>query len=254
MWEQNSGQCGLCGDAYHLDSPRPHEAGGMYAKGIISKFYAAGQVRNSHIFFRIIFLFKSTNWNAISPFRQLRLKLNWRQIIKDTSRSPYVQIIIHKLKPIKTVSTSIHWRLRMLKIINFSYLTRLENGEFSNIESNYRHSWLVHNAFCSGHTTQEICGAHAQMAQNPSVAENQVKLNSIHFSIICSEKKSRFSLSNICLSVDSVTIKTSRINRCNSLCWQSNFLERWHVSLYWIATGDDTDSSVFGLSRTLTVL
>lgn len=51
MWEQNSGQCGLCGDAYHLDSPRPHEAGGMYAKGIISKFYAAGQVRNSHIFF-----------------------------------------------------------------------------------------------------------------------------------------------------------------------------------------------------------
>lgn len=165
-------------------------------------------------FFRIIFLFKSTNWNAISPFRQLRLKLNWRQIIKDTSRSPYVQIIIHKLKPIKTVSTSIHWRLRMLKIINFSYLTRLENGEFSNIESNYRHSWLVHNAFCSGHTTQEICGAHAQMAQNPSVAENQVKLNSIHFSIICSEKKSRFSLSNICLSVDSVTIKTTRINRC----------------------------------------
>lgn len=44
QWEQNSGKCGVCGDAYHLASPRPHEAGGTYAKGIISKFYAAGQV------------------------------------------------------------------------------------------------------------------------------------------------------------------------------------------------------------------
>lgn len=44
MWEQNGGKCGVCGDAYHLESPRPHEAGGEYAKGIISKFYAAGQV------------------------------------------------------------------------------------------------------------------------------------------------------------------------------------------------------------------
>lgn len=47
MWEQNSGQCGVCGDAYHLNFPRPHEAGGTYAKGIISKFYAAGQVKCS---------------------------------------------------------------------------------------------------------------------------------------------------------------------------------------------------------------
>lgn len=44
QWEQNSGKCGVCGDAYHLENPRPHEAGGAYAKGIISKFYAASQV------------------------------------------------------------------------------------------------------------------------------------------------------------------------------------------------------------------
>jgi len=43
QWEQNGGKCGVCGDAYHLPLPRPHEAGGTYAKGIISKFYAAGQ-------------------------------------------------------------------------------------------------------------------------------------------------------------------------------------------------------------------
>lgn len=44
QWEQNSGKCGVCGDAYHLSAPRPHEAGGDYGKGIISRRYAAGQV------------------------------------------------------------------------------------------------------------------------------------------------------------------------------------------------------------------
>ncbi|KAL5278403.1 hypothetical protein ACFFRR_003188 [Megaselia abdita] len=43
QWEQNSGKCGVCGDAYHLKSPRPHEAGGEFAKGIISRYYASGQ-------------------------------------------------------------------------------------------------------------------------------------------------------------------------------------------------------------------
>lgn len=46
QWEQNDGQCGVCGDAYNLRSPRPHEAGGEYGKGIISRRYAAGQVIN----------------------------------------------------------------------------------------------------------------------------------------------------------------------------------------------------------------
>lgn len=45
QWEQNLGKCGVCGDAYHVQTPRPHEAGGDYAKGIISQYYSAGQVR-----------------------------------------------------------------------------------------------------------------------------------------------------------------------------------------------------------------
>ncbi|CAO1392248.1 unnamed protein product [Diamesa hyperborea] len=43
QWEQNSGKCGVCGDAYNLNSPRPHEAGGDYGKGIITRRYSAGQ-------------------------------------------------------------------------------------------------------------------------------------------------------------------------------------------------------------------
>lgn len=44
LWEQNAGRCGVCGDAFNSAKPRLHEAGGIYAKGIISKFYTAGQV------------------------------------------------------------------------------------------------------------------------------------------------------------------------------------------------------------------
>lgn len=43
QWEQNNGKCGLCGDPYHVEQPRPHEAGGTYAKGVISKHYSVGQ-------------------------------------------------------------------------------------------------------------------------------------------------------------------------------------------------------------------
>lgn len=80
MWEQNRGQCGVCGDAYHLDSPRPHEAGGLYAKGIISKFYAAGQVRgnieNSLNLFVTLNRFFPIILKAVLQFRQLTLKWN----------------------------------------------------------------------------------------------------------------------------------------------------------------------------------
>lgn len=44
QWDQNDGKCGVCGDAYHAQ--RSHEAGGEYAKGIIGRRYAAGQVTN----------------------------------------------------------------------------------------------------------------------------------------------------------------------------------------------------------------
>ncbi|KAL1140524.1 hypothetical protein AAG570_000454 [Ranatra chinensis] len=43
QWEQNQGQCGVCGDAYHIQEPRPHEAGGQFAKGIIGRHYSVGQ-------------------------------------------------------------------------------------------------------------------------------------------------------------------------------------------------------------------
>lgn len=43
QWVQNKGQCGVCGDAYHLKEPRPHEAGGEYAKGTIVRHYTVGQ-------------------------------------------------------------------------------------------------------------------------------------------------------------------------------------------------------------------
>ncbi|KAL4707375.1 hypothetical protein ACJJTC_008560 [Scirpophaga incertulas] len=43
QWEQNEGRCGVCGDAHHLSEPRPHEAGGMYGKGIVTRHYSVGQ-------------------------------------------------------------------------------------------------------------------------------------------------------------------------------------------------------------------
>ncbi|XP_065226007.1 uncharacterized protein LOC135849479 isoform X1 [Planococcus citri] len=44
QWLQNGGKCGLCGDPYHHPTPRPHEAGGEFGRGIISRHYFAGQV------------------------------------------------------------------------------------------------------------------------------------------------------------------------------------------------------------------
>ncbi|XP_034935566.1 uncharacterized protein [Chelonus insularis] len=43
QWVQNEGRCGMCGDAYHLAEPRPHEAGGEFAKGTIVRHYKVGQ-------------------------------------------------------------------------------------------------------------------------------------------------------------------------------------------------------------------
>ncbi|XP_037093179.1 uncharacterized protein LOC119112980 [Pollicipes pollicipes] len=41
QWVQNSGRCGICGDAWDLAQPRPNEAGGMYGRGEIVRTYAA---------------------------------------------------------------------------------------------------------------------------------------------------------------------------------------------------------------------
>lgn len=43
QWEQNMGKCGTCGDPHHVEEPRPHEAGGLYAKGILTRHYSVGQ-------------------------------------------------------------------------------------------------------------------------------------------------------------------------------------------------------------------
>ena len=44
QYEQNGGKCGVCGDNYALEPPRPHEAGGEFANGVITRRYAPGQV------------------------------------------------------------------------------------------------------------------------------------------------------------------------------------------------------------------
>ncbi|XP_075218163.1 uncharacterized protein LOC142322953 [Lycorma delicatula] len=43
QYQQNRGLCGVCGDRYDYESPRPHEAGGQFAKGIVTRHYTVGQ-------------------------------------------------------------------------------------------------------------------------------------------------------------------------------------------------------------------
>ncbi|XP_056017727.1 uncharacterized protein LOC125679999 [Ostrea edulis] len=42
QWDRNGGKCGVCGDPW--DGVRENEAGGRYAKGIISRRYTEGQI------------------------------------------------------------------------------------------------------------------------------------------------------------------------------------------------------------------
>lgn len=37
---QNNGKCGVCGDPWDAEKPRPNEAGGIYARGIIGRTYS----------------------------------------------------------------------------------------------------------------------------------------------------------------------------------------------------------------------
>ncbi|XP_025837511.1 uncharacterized protein LOC112906793 [Agrilus planipennis] len=48
-WNQNKGKCGICGDSYDKKEPRPHEAGGTYANGIITRRYISGQEINIEV-------------------------------------------------------------------------------------------------------------------------------------------------------------------------------------------------------------
>ncbi|KAM3963926.1 uncharacterized protein ACR2FA_001959 [Aphomia sociella] len=40
QWNKNDGKCGVCGDAWDAPSPRPHEFGGRFYKGVIVRKYA----------------------------------------------------------------------------------------------------------------------------------------------------------------------------------------------------------------------
>ncbi|KAL0280044.1 UNVERIFIED_CONTAM: hypothetical protein PYX00_001458 [Menopon gallinae] len=42
QWQKNGGKCGICGDAWDMPKPRPHEAGGKYGNGIIVRKYKKG--------------------------------------------------------------------------------------------------------------------------------------------------------------------------------------------------------------------
>ncbi|XP_066988123.1 uncharacterized protein [Macrobrachium rosenbergii] len=42
-YQKNGGKCGVCGDNFKDEVPRDHEAGGLFANGIISRRYVVGQ-------------------------------------------------------------------------------------------------------------------------------------------------------------------------------------------------------------------
>ncbi|CAF4878280.1 unnamed protein product [Pieris macdunnoughi] len=44
QYSVNDGKCGICGDAYDMDLPRPHENGGTYGQGVIVGEYESGQI------------------------------------------------------------------------------------------------------------------------------------------------------------------------------------------------------------------
>lgn len=56
QYSLNGGKCGVCGDAYNLAQPRPHELGGTYGLGYISANYEAGQVIPINIYLSAVHL------------------------------------------------------------------------------------------------------------------------------------------------------------------------------------------------------
>ncbi|XP_063929820.1 uncharacterized protein LOC135142089 [Zophobas morio] len=42
QWVKNEGKCGVCGDAWDVKTPRPHEFGGTYGQGLIVRKYGVG--------------------------------------------------------------------------------------------------------------------------------------------------------------------------------------------------------------------
>ncbi|XP_046738538.1 uncharacterized protein LOC124406905 [Diprion similis] len=44
QWGVNKGKCGVCGDAWNLHEPRPHETGGKYGNDIVVRKYSTGSM------------------------------------------------------------------------------------------------------------------------------------------------------------------------------------------------------------------
>ncbi|GLV40235.1 uncharacterized protein CBL_03616 [Carabus blaptoides fortunei] len=44
QWENNGGNCGICGDDYRIAQPRPNENGGTFGRGTVAKTYQQGEV------------------------------------------------------------------------------------------------------------------------------------------------------------------------------------------------------------------
>ncbi|XP_051160757.1 uncharacterized protein LOC127281199 [Leptopilina boulardi] len=44
QWTRNNGKCGICGDAWDMKKPRPHESGGLYGNNIIVRKYKTGSI------------------------------------------------------------------------------------------------------------------------------------------------------------------------------------------------------------------
>ncbi|ODM99780.1 hypothetical protein Ocin01_06884 [Orchesella cincta] len=44
QYNENGGNCGVCGDSYSDPAPRRHEGGGLFGRGIITGNYSAGQI------------------------------------------------------------------------------------------------------------------------------------------------------------------------------------------------------------------
>jgi hypothetical protein len=42
QWQTNGGKCGECGDPFDVPKPRPHEFGGKYGQGVITRKYKPG--------------------------------------------------------------------------------------------------------------------------------------------------------------------------------------------------------------------
>jgi len=44
QFQDNDGNCGVCGDSYELPHPQPHETGGVYGNAVVSKTYVTGSL------------------------------------------------------------------------------------------------------------------------------------------------------------------------------------------------------------------